>query len=1013
MLRPFSPVLLATVSLSVLTVATPAWAAVQDQPANTVPQDDENIVTDTLPESDADATLPADEAGSEAIVVTGTRIRTPQYDFANPVVSVDSSALQNAGTTNLTNFLSDIPSLVGSFDANSGSGSNAGIGFVGLNLLNLRNLGTQRTLVLVDGRRHVSAVPGSSSVDVNTIPIDLIDRVDVLTGGASAIYGADAVTGVVNFVTKRDFEGVNIRAQAGISEKGDTANQFVSFVAGKNFSGGRGNIAIALEYGHDDPLHPSQRKYLRNSPGFAENPDDFNADGSADDPNVPDFVPVNDIRYFDSAANSGIDVDLDLYPDFLGNGRVFNPGTYIGSIFCTGCSGTPVSTYQGEILPRSDRYVANLLLNYDVTDKVNVFAQAKYARVDSASFGQPTYDFTILVTPENPFLPANVRDAIENNFGIGIVNRDNLDIGGRGERNRRETIRGVIGATAELTDRINFDVSYVYGQSDSTVRQTNTRFNDRFLAAIDVITDPATGQPTCRSNLQPIGNSDQPYYNFFTGFSFGDFDQLSFTPGPNSGCIPFNLFSEQQAPGAIEWLVTDAVDKSRITQHVATASLSGDLGENIALWGGPIGFAVGAEYRKERSESNPDPINTTGLTFGNALFPETGQYSVKEAFGEVRVPIAADRPFFHDLSVNGAIRISDYSTVGTTTTWQVSGVYAPVRDVRFRGTYSQAVRAPNIGELFGPQNQTFEFIDDPCATDRLDDGSEFRAANCQALLTGLGLTPAQIANFDGDTGVSIAGTSGGNPNLREETAKTITGGVVLRPRFLPGFSASVDYYDVKIENAVSQAAAEEIANLCVDQPTLDNVFCEAITRNPGNNAGFPGAINGFRVQPENVAQFRTSGWDLAANYRTSLGRFGTLNLRAVGNILEKLEFIATPGGAVENSRNRAGAPRHQVNTDVTWAYDKFQLNWGMNYFSKTRVLSYALEESEPDYYPEEFLRYSARFTHDFQLNVNVSNRMSFYGGVNNAFNQKPDFPQFFYPVGAQGRYMYAGARMNF
>lgn len=991
-------------------LVAPSAALAQNQPANPTPQDDENVVTDTMPESDADATLPADEGpNDQSIVVTGTRIRTTQYDFANPVVSVDSSAIQNAGTTNLTNFLSDIPSLVGSFDANAASGSNAGIGFVGLNLLNLRNLGTQRTLVLVDGRRHVSAVPGSSSVDVNTIPIDLIDRVDVLTGGASAIYGADAVTGVVNFITKRNFEGINIRGQAGITEYGDTANQFVSLVAGKNFAGGRGNIAFALEYGHDEALHPSQRSYLRNSPGFARNFADV-----GDDPNVPDRLPVTDIRYYDSNELGAIDVDLDLYPDFIGNGLPFNPGTFIGQVFCTGCSGTPVSTYQGEILPASDRYVGNVLFNYDVTDSVNFYAQAKFARVDSASFGQPTYDFTVLVYPENPFMPENIRQAIsQNGFGAGILNRDNLDIGGRGEKNRRETIRGVVGLTAEITDRIDADISYVYGQSKSTVRQTNTRFNDRFLAAVDVVTDPATGRPTCRSNLQPIGNSDQPFYNFFTGFFFSDFDKLSFTPGPNSGCVPFNVFSNQQLPGAIDFVVTDAVDRSKITQHVISGSISGDLGEGIRLWGGPIGFAVGAEYRKERSESNPDPVNTTGLTFGNALFPETGDYSVKEVFAEVRIPIAANRPFFHDLSVNGAIRLSDYSTVGTTTTYQVSGVYAPIQDVRFRGTYSQAVRAPNIGELFGPQNQTFEFIDDPCAAERVNDGTEFRAANCQALLSGLGLTPGQIAAFDGETGVSIGGTSGGNPDLSEETAKTITAGVVLRPRFLRGFSASVDYYDVKIEDAVATADAEDIAELCVDQPTLENVFCDAIERFGSNNPQFPGAISSFVVQPENVARFRTRGWDLAANYRTSLGTLGNLNIRAVGNILEKLEFIPTPGGSVENSQNTAGAPKHQINTDVTWAYQNFQLNWGVNYFSKTRVLDRALEEAQPDFYPKEYLRYSARFTHDFQASINVNDRMSFYGGVNNAFGQKPDFPQFFYPVGAQGRFIYFGARMNF
>jgi outer membrane receptor protein involved in Fe transport len=844
-------------------------------------------------------------------------------------------------------------------------------------------------------------------VDVNTIPIDLIDRVDVLTGGASAIYGADAVTGVVNFVTKRDFEGINVRAQAGISEHGDTGNQFISLVGGRNFAGGRGNAALALEYGRDEALFIGQRSQFRRSEGFGQNFDDAN-----DDPNVPDNVPVTGIRYFDSHRVSAIDVDLDLVPEFIGDGSPFINGEYIGEIFCIDCSGTPVSTYQGEILPASERYVANLLFNYDVTDRVNVYAQGKFARVNSASFGQPTYDFTILTTTENPFLPANVAAAIDSNFGIAVVNRDNLDIGGRGENNRRQTIRGVIGATVELTDRIDLDVSYVHGESKVKVRQTNTRFNDRFLAATDVVINPATGQPTCRSNIQPIGNSDQPFYNFGSGFFFGDFNQLSFTPGPNSGCIPFNLFSENQLPGAIDWVVTDAVDRSKVSQDVASASVSGDFGDSLALWAGPIGFAVGAEYRREKSESNPDPVNTTGLTFGNALFPEKGKYDVKEAFGEVRVPIASGRPFIHDLSVNGAIRFSDYSTVGNTTTYQISGVYAPVRDIRFRGTYSQAVRAPNIGELFGPQNQTFEFIDDPCAAESIDDGSEFRAANCQTLLSGLGLTPTQIANFTGETGVSIAGTSGGNQNLSEETAKTFTAGVVLRPSFLSGFSASVDYYDVKIEDAVSQAEAQDIAELCVDQPTLDNVFCDAITRFGGNNPGFPGAISGFTVQPENVAQFRTSGWDLAANYRTSLGRLGNLNLRAVGNVLDRLQFIPTPGADLENQRNTAYAPKLQVNTDVTWAYENFQLNWGMNYFSKTRVLSYALEESEPDYYPEEFMRYSARFTHDFQASINVDDRMSFYGGINNAFGQKPDFGQFFYPVSGQGRFMYVGARVS-
>jgi outer membrane receptor protein involved in Fe transport len=650
-----------------------------------------------------------------------------------------------------------------------------------------------------------------------------------------------------------------------------------------------------------------------------------------------------------------------------------------------------------------------------LTDRINIFAQAKYARVDSKSEGQPTFDFTILTPLDNPFLPESVRSAaIANGNDVVIVNRDNLDIGRRGEDNRRETYRGVIGLTAKLFDNVEFEASYVYGESDSTIRQTRTRFNDRFLAAVDAVRDPATGNIVCRSNIRPIAESDQPFYNFGAGFSFASFPQLSFTPGAGSGCVPFNLFSEQQAAGAIDFILTDAVDRSEITQHVASASISGNLGERIKLWGGEIGFAIGAEYREEKSRSNPDPVNATGLTFGNALFPEVGKFNVKEAFAELNVPIVSERPFFHDLSVGGAVRLSDYSTVGGTTAYQVRGVYAPVRDVRFRATYAQAVRAPNIGELFGPQNQTFEFITDPCAPDEVGDGTEFRAANCQALLTGLGLTPAQLASFTGDTSSSIAGTSGGNRDLREETAKTITAGIVLQPRFIPNLTMSADFYDVEIDDAVSTPTSEEVAELCVDQPTLDNVFCDAVTRNPGSNVTAPGVISGFRTVPQNVARFSTRGVDFAANYRLNTGpRFGTFNFRLVGNVLEELEFIPTPGADVVNSRNTVDAPKFQLNFDLTWIIDRFTVNYGFNYFSETFRFDRQTIEADPDIVAPEFLKFDSRHTHDLQASYRVNDRFSFYGGARNILDQKSDVGSFTYPVGSPyGRFLYIGARVN-
>ncbi|NJC33418.1 outer membrane receptor protein involved in Fe transport [Sphingomonas jejuensis] len=541
-------------------------------------------------------TIPgADDEASEEIIITGSRIRQTEFDAPNPVVSLDSANIQNAGTTNLTNFLQDIPALVGSSGSLDASGSAAGIGGVGLNLLNLRNLGVDRTLVLVDGRRHVAAVPGSSSVDVNTFPVDLIERVDVLTGAASAIYGADAVTGVVNFVLRRDFEGVQARLQAGTPAEGDATAYLGSLLVGKNFADGRGNIAVALEYGNEQALLPQDRRRFQpeNFRGFYRNLADRN-----DDPNVPDFLPFADIRYFDSNPNGAIDVDLDFAPDFVGDGSVFDPGEYVPDIYQVGGSGTPVATYGGELIPNVERYVANVLLNYEFSDTVRAYAQGKYARVDSKSFGQPTFDFTLLVPLDNAYLPANVRDAAfaENgDFGV-LVNRDNLDLGRRGERNRRETYRAVAGIVADLNDSTEVELSYVYGRSDVNSFQTNGRYNDRFFAAIDAVRDPATGNIVCRSSIAPATQSNQPFYNF-QGAPFDFAGQpLSFTPGANSGCVPFNLFSQDQSQGALDFIRVDANDRSRLQQHVATIAMNGDLGDTVRLWGGPFSYALGAEY---------------------------------------------------------------------------------------------------------------------------------------------------------------------------------------------------------------------------------------------------------------------------------------------------------------------------------------------------------------------------------------------------------------------------------
>lgn len=996
MLTASKPLFLLGSSLAAVLAAAPAAAQSSVTPTTQA---------EAAADQDPNRPATAEAADDATIVVTGTRIRRPDYEFPNPVASFDAAAIQQSGRTNLTDFLTSSPALVGSSTSFNNAGSNAAIGFTGLNLLNLRNLGTDRTLVLIDGRRQVAAVPGSAAVDVNTIPTDLVERVDVVTGGASAVYGADGVSGVVNFILKRNYEGLSLRGQIGTAERGDSGTRFFSATAGKNFADGRGNIAIAYEYNKDDRLEALERRRNRteNRITFQNNPDDPN-----DDPNLPDRVPLRDIRFYDSARSGGIDVDFDGIPDFLGDGSPFDPGLFVPPFFQQGGSGTPRADYIGDILPANERHAVNGLFNFKITDKINFFAQAKYVKTKSFSTSQPTFDFYLLIQPDNPFIPANLRQTAIDNGGF-LLSRDNFDLGTRGEDISRETIRSVVGFDGEIGEHARFEASYVYGESTQVNRQLGNRFNDRFLAALDAVTGP-NGQVTCRSNLDPTAAPDQPFGTVFPGFG-------SFTPGANSGCVPLNLFGEgAPSPAAIDWVTLTSVARSKIRQHVVSGSINGDFGGLFELPGGAVSFALGAEYRKESARNNPDPNDTAGLTFGNVLFPSRGSFDVKEAFAELSVPLLKDLPFAEELTVGAAIRLSDYSTVGRTTTWKIDGIYAPIKDITFRGTVAEAVRAPNIGELFSPQNQTFEFIDDPCDVNNVNNGASTRAENCRALLTAAGV--ANPAAFRDPNSASIAGTAGGNPDLREETAKTYTAGIVLRPSFLPGFTASIDFYSIKLQNAITTVTAQRLAELCVDQATTANQFCTAITRQQGGTT--PGRITLFELGPQNVADFRTRGVDFNVSYRVMPSpEFGSLTFNVVGGYLDRLRFIGSPGAepTIEQGQstttNGGEAPRWIVSSNVTWNSGPMTLTYGFNYYSPTLRFQRVQFEGDDDFVEDRYFKIKARQEHNVQLNYDIGERYSVYAGVNNLFDQKPDLASLAAPlIDPRGRFMYVGARVK-
>ena len=1013
-MRAFSRLSTSVVAIAVSCLSAAAFAQDATGAEENAAKVQEDVATDDPVET------------GEAIVVTGSRIARPEADSPNPVTSINAETIQQSGLTNLTDLLVQNPALIGSTTQADAGGSTAAFGGVGLNLLNLRNLGTDRTLVLVNGRRHISGVSGSASVDINTIPNALIERIDVLTGGVSAIYGADGVSGVVNFVLKRDFEGLDARFQSGISSRGDAPNIYGSLTAGTNFADDRGNIALSYEYNRDDRVPGNARSSGRNLDffSFRQNLADL-----SDDPNIVDRILYNDVRYADSSTNGAVDADIDFAPDFQGNGLVYDRGISLpgsGGVV-QGGSSTPIAGYQGDLSPETEKHNVNLLANYEFSPAARLFVEGKYVNTRGFSIAQPSFDFFTVLQADNPFLPASIRGAIvptalscaitadpdtgacgDPTFlpdGV-LVSRDNFDLGVRGERNRRETYRGVIGLDGRISDNATYELSYVYGQTKTDFTATNYRIRDRYYAALDAVVAP-NGQIVCRSTLDPTAPSRDP--NAAVG---GVNTAIStFTPGAGSACRPLNILGENVASAeALAFINADLQNSIKVQQHVVSGSIAGDFGALFEFPGGPIGFALGAEYRKEMSEFTSDELQRQGaLADLAAIQDETGEFDVKEAFAELNVPLLRDVPFADILQFGAAIRFSDYSTVGGTTTWKVDGTWGPIPDIRFRGTYSEAVRAPNVTELFAPQNGTFAFIDDPCDPINIPEGTSFRQANCNTLLSGLGINPATFKpTNDPRATASLPGRAGGNPNLEEETARTWTAGVVLRPRFIRGLTITADWYDIELRDAISTATAQDLVDLCVDQPTLDNQFCANVGRS--STTGF---VNDFLVGPANVAEFATAGADFTVTYGFELSpTLGSIGVRVAGGYLDKLTFIPTPGAEVDDDREEAFAPKWNGTLDVTWHLENVSVNYGLNYFSRTRRYTTEQQEANPDLIAPEFFFYREKWEHDIQVGFTTDDeRFRFYGGVNNLFDREPDVGSLNYPSNFRGRFFYVGARV--
>jgi iron complex outermembrane receptor protein len=991
----------------------------------------------------------AQDAGSEMqleeVVVTGSRITRFQGDYTAPVLSLGADRLQQSGNTNIEDFVSEVGALVGSSGSFDLLGSDGGAS-AGVNALNMRNLGNNRTLTLVNGRRHVSAIAtGSPLVDTNTIPVALIERVDILTGGASAVYGADAVSGAVNFVLKDDFEGFSVRTQGGMSDEGDAQDYFASFTWGTNFAGGRGNITASYEYRKQERLESFERDFaLTDRVYLQNNPAEFRLE---DDPNVPDRIltPPGSRTYTYTAPDGRYDIlgtnpvtgEVYGYPSPVAlnaDGLPFDEGTPVSGFAQLYGDGTPTAFFSSSLIPELETNSFNLLAKYDLNDHATAFGEFKYVTTDAVNPRASSFTTVLELSLDNPFIPETFDDALASIQDPSInLARDDLEMRSLND-NTRETTRFVVGLRGDITDWLNYEVSANYGVTDVTARLSNQRLEDRYFASLDAVVDPATGEATCRSNLDPSAvPPTDPVVSPWNPAVWGDPANMTFTPGANSGCAPFNPFVDGTQrffrPGVIDpndpngpaqAFITNAgnplVNNGQAEQTVFNGYVSGNTGGlGFELPAGAIDFVLGGEYREEKVEDTPDPLrsNPNGLTPIDFVRPSASSYDVTEFFTEVSVPVFEDiGPFMQSLRVDGAYRYSDWSTIGETTAYSLGVNWTLNDSLIFRGSMGESVRAPNLVELFEPDNQASFRPDDPCETSELGFQTANTVANCAADLTALGLDPS---NFVSASPVGRPGVRGGNMSLQEETSETQTIGFVYTPQWLPGLVASIDWWEIDMADGVLYPSDDEIVERCYDQPSTSNPFCDLFSR--ATDGALVGVIVDLEQRPVNVSNLYTSGVDFSLNYPMDLENYGSLALSFNGTYLESLRTQPTVDPTqveevgLDDTLLGEQAPEWVANMNASWMRGPMSATYRLRYQSPLSQFTAVEIARQPDV--TDFLETDPLLVQDIQGSYSFENGLEAFFGVNNITNQKPDGPYLNLPVGPRGRVVYVGLSADF
>lgn len=927
------------------------------------------------------------------VVVTGSRIPRPNLQQPTPVETLGQVVIANSGTANLGDILTQLPAIgfSGTIRANS---NNFGNGY-GVSSINLRNLGLSRTLVLVDGYRHVAGDIGTNAVDVNSVPVALVDRVEVITGGASAIYGSDAVTGVVNIVLKKKFTGIEAEAQAGADDGGYGANYSASATIGQNFLNDKLNINVTgfwtKQAGVDARnLHNAHNYGSVINPADATCAPDFSV---CSNPKVNDGIPdrllVQNVGSKFVTLN-GVLLNANTFqPQYSFNaaGQLIAPPTQTGyNSFAFGqlprnCQDCYFGEDFEQLASPFESKGAEFRANYEFTPHLRAFLDAKYVETDTVNTIQPSFSFgDFQLQPDNAFIQPDLRGAL-----VGTAPSDYPFIGkflnpGRVAASYRRTYRIVAGLQGDFDatfSNVKWDAAINYGRTNDHFRNSSLKITDNFAAAFDSVIDPATGKPACRINVPSA-------------------PQNGIGAAAAAGCIPFNPFGQLNNAAAYAYSFGSFDTTDSLSQADATINASFDSGRFFKLPGGPISVAVGGEYRMERTFEVNDPRLVAGST-ENLSSNSSGGYNVYEGYVEGNFPILKHNGFLRDeLTLDVAYRGAQYSfkQVGYADSYKFGGVYGPVDWLKLRGTYARAIRAPNITEAFLPPSPSFFNVADPCSQENIGSNVNY-PKNCA--------TAGVPVGFQANTNASIQGVTSGNPNLNPEKSFSYTGGFVLTPPMIPRLSITVDYYAIKIKNAITNVAAQDIINNCYSTSAgLDPTYCSLFTRSAAN-----GNINFVSTTFVNASKLYTDGIDVQVAYslpvadytsRWNYTRFltGRLSFDLTANYLFHLHdfpFQTNPN-QVQILEGTANNPHMKALLATTYTQGPLQFVYSVRYLGRGALFNRnpdASDHSEATDVPYATARFYHNLAVHYQLHGKYLDGAEVYGGVNNIFGDLPPY----------------------